>query len=99
MTTVHRISEATTSLLVQSLNAAGGEAHRFVAFTQRVCGWTARHCWFGLDEWSEIQPLTHQVRQRIEKSNEQLAQDGMRVLGVALHFGWRCQPATCWSRI
>ncbi len=84
MTTVHQISEAATSLLlVQSLNAAGGEAYRFVAFTKgSVDGLLdiAASAWVN----GEIQPLTQQVRQRIEKSNEQLAQDGMRVLGVAL---------------
>lgn len=82
MTTVHRFGSSGTSGLRDTLGIAGSSGAPFVAFCKGapesllgVCSqtWTAEG----------NRPMTGEERKRVMAGNDQLAQKGMRVLGVA----------------
>ncbi|MDX1688987.1 MAG: cation-translocating P-type ATPase [Candidatus Promineifilaceae bacterium] len=78
MTTVHRLPEP----LPSSLQPLQNVATPFVAFTKGAVDGLLQistHVW----EDGRAVPLTDAWRERIERANEQLAANGMRVLGMA----------------
>ncbi len=78
MTTVH----AVTGELPVTLPGRAALQARFVAFTKGAVDGLLD---ISTQVWTEdrVQPLTAEARQRIEASNAELAENGMRVLGVA----------------
>ena len=86
MTTVHATHTLTENLQVLAnlpWNGAGGiEQMPYVAFTKGAVDSLLKNA---TTVWSAgaIEPLTAAWRERIDAANDQLAQNGMRVLGVA----------------
>lgn len=79
MTTVHEIGPELPALIAQHKALQS----RFVAFTKgAVDGLLDISTRIWLDD--QVQPLTPALRQRVEAANAELAENGMRVLGVAL---------------
>jgi P-type Ca2+ transporter type 2C len=80
MTTVHRVAEQPAQLRDLLADALGDVS--FVAFTKGAVDGlllVSSHVWNN----GRAEPLTTNWRERILRGNNQLAQDGMRVLGVA----------------
>jgi Ca2+-transporting ATPase len=89
MTTVHRLPE-NNSDLPKTLRALANAPTPFIAFTKGAVDGLLPLCrliWLN----GETIELDDQWRQRIEVANEQMAQNGMRVLGLALR--WQSDPA------
>jgi Ca2+-transporting ATPase len=88
MTTVHRLPDDSTGLpeALGGLRAAGlRPGERYIAFTKgAVDGMLdiSTHIWVG----GEPQPLDDAWRERIHRANEQMAQNGMRVLGIGVQW-------------
>jgi Ca2+-transporting ATPase len=87
MTTLHRLNDDIHpgSVAATVAELLDPQQRRYVAFTKgavdsllKVTGYT----------WEEgrITPLTPEMRQRIDEGNNQLAQNGLRVLGLAFRF-------------
>lgn len=90
MTTVHRLPEATTSL-PQALRSLANAPTPFVAFTKGAVDGLLPLChtiWLN----GSIIPLDESWRERINQANDEMAQNGMRVLGLALHWQSETQP-------
>lgn len=84
MTTVHRLPDDRTTLPV-ALRALTGAPANFVAFTKGAVDGLlplCREIWLN----GSAVPLDEQWQQRINVANEQMAQNGMRVLGLALRW-------------
>ena len=88
MTTVHRLPDDPADLpeALAGLRAAGlRPGERYIAFTKgAVDGMLeiSRRIWVG----GEPQPLDDAWRERIHQANEQMAQKGMRVLGIGVQW-------------
>ena len=88
MTTVHRLPDDLDRLpeALAGLRAAGLRPdEQYVAFTKgAVDGMLdiSSHIWIG----GEPQPLDEGWRERIHQANEQMAQNGMRVLGIGAQW-------------
>ena len=91
MTTVHAFQEGASPPGALQLIQHSGTSH--VAFTKGAVDGLldiATRVW--MDDHAE--PLSAAWRERIRAANEQLARDGMRVLGVAFrHLDWAPRPA------
>ncbi len=84
MTTVHQLPEDPAQLPV-ALRALSALPAPFVAFTKGAVDGLLPLCsqiWLN----GETVPLDEHWRQRIDAANAQMAQNGMRVLGLALHW-------------
>ena len=83
MTTVHYRPEAATSADLRYLTGIMElDAHPYIAFSKGAVDSlldVSTHVW--LDE--SVVPLTADLRQRIERANNAMAQNGLRVLGTA----------------
>lgn len=82
MTTVHRLPDDLSGLPV-ALRALAQTPSPFVAFTKGAVDGLlplCREMWFN----GSVVPMDEQWRQRIEMANDQMALNGMRVLGLAL---------------
>lgn len=89
MTTVHRLPE-NKSDLPDPLRALANAPTPFIAFTKGAVDGLLPLCrliWLN----GETIDLDDHWQQRIEVANEQMAQNGMRVLGLALR--WQSDPA------
>lgn len=88
MTTVHRLPDDPDALpaALAGLRAAGlRPGVRYIAFTKgAVDGMLdiSTRIWVG----GEPQPLDESWRERIHRANEQMAQNGMRVLGIGVQW-------------
>lgn len=78
MTTVHEMTNA-PQVLKQALN---GQARRYLAFTKGSADGLLEIADFVWDE-GQIFPMTPEWKTRIEAANNELAQGGLRVLGLA----------------
>jgi Ca2+-transporting ATPase len=84
MTTVHRLP-GESAQLPSALRALAGASTPFVAFTKGAVDGLLPLChniWLN----GATVPLDAHWRQRIEVANDQMAQNGMRVLGLALRW-------------
>jgi Ca2+-transporting ATPase len=84
MTTVHRLP-ADGAELPNVLRSLAGAPQPFVAFTKGAVDGLVTLCssiWLA----GSAVPLDDHWRQRIEDANEQMAQNGMRVLGLAMRW-------------
>ncbi|MFN8439566.1 MAG: cation-translocating P-type ATPase [Caldilineaceae bacterium] len=92
MTTLHQINKGELGLPIGLSHLwAKAEPGRYIAFTKgSVDGLLeiANAAWVH----GTIQPLTPELRKRIEQSNDELAQKGMRVLGTAFQ-SWSTLPS------
>jgi P-type Ca2+ transporter type 2C len=89
MTTVHRLPDELTGLPL-ALRALSAAPAPFVAFSKGAVDGLlplCRQIWLN----GAAAPLNAQWRQRIDAANEQMAQNGMRVLGLALR--WQADAA------
>ena len=88
MTTVHRLPDDPAELpeALAGLRAAGlRPGERYIAFTKGAVDGLlelSRRIWVG----GEPLPLDDTWRERIHQANEQMAQNGMRVLGVGVQW-------------
>lgn len=90
MTTVHRLPDDLTMLPV-ALRALRAAPAPFVAFCKGAVDGLlplCREIWLN----GTAVPLNAQWQQRIEAANEQMAQNGMRVLGLALRWQTDAAP-------
>ncbi len=90
MTTVHRLPPDPVTPLPAALRALASAPTPFVAFTKGAVDGLLPLC-RGIWLNGEIIPFDDQWRQRIDVANDQMAQNGMRVLGLALR--WQSDPA------
>ncbi|HSK85707.1 MAG TPA: cation-translocating P-type ATPase [Rubrobacter sp.] len=87
MTTVHEVVSGSDSATLEALKSvlnAKQESASYVAFTK---GAVDNLLEISSEVWSgdgQVEPLTEGWRERISAANEQLAGDGIRVLGVGL---------------
>ncbi len=91
MTTVHRLPEDKEQLPV-ALRALANTSSPFVAFTKGAVDALLPLCrtlWLN----GEVVPLDDHWRQRVDMANDQMAQNGMRVLGLALRYQPDTTPA------
>lgn len=86
MTTVHanRLKDSSSDLSSYLHKVLSGMEKEVLSFTKGAADGMLDHC---TNVWvdGKLQPLTAEWRARIEKAVEQMAQDGLRVLGVAYH--------------
>ena len=85
MTTVHRLPSDPAKVPVAIREAINGAPSGFIAFTKgSVDGLlgVSTSVWLG----DRVEPLDQQWRDRVAKANDDLAQQGMRVLGVAFRL-------------
>ncbi len=90
MTTVHRLPNDKNDLPM-ALRDLSRATEPYVAFTKGAVDALLPLCramWFN----GEIIPIDEQWRQRIELANDQMAQNGMRVLGLALRIQQDAAP-------
>lgn len=81
MTTVHKVDSLPTELTYLQAHL-GGAAQ--VAFTKGAADGLLEVCNYVWDS-GQIQPLSPEWRQRITETNNNLAKNGLRVLGLAYH--------------
>ncbi|MCA9136850.1 MAG: cation-translocating P-type ATPase [Planctomycetales bacterium] len=87
MTTIHRVKSAETNNVdcpaMTALNPIAELDGDYIAFTKGAVDGLVEHCEYYWDD-DEPKAMDQTVVQRIAAAHENLASDGMRVLGVAL---------------
>jgi len=92
MTTLHRVEKLADTPLAAGLDGAGDRPHH-LAFSKGAIDSLLSVC---SDVWNEdhAEPLNDSWRKRIEEAHDRLADDGMRVLGIAFrrHDAYSATP-------